>query len=80
MAYQHKTARRAKPKRNAGMLLTVDAVADELGIGVTKVFQMRRSGEIEAIKIGHHTRFPRANLEKFIERKLAEQQKGQCTA
>lgn len=65
-----RTQRGVKP---AGLLLTVQRAADELGISKSKMFTLLSSGDIASLLIGPKIRrVPRAALEEYIAKKLAE--------
>jgi len=48
------------------LLLDSRAVAELLGLGRTKVFQMMASGALPVIRIGRCVRVPRSGLESWI--------------
>jgi excisionase family DNA binding protein len=48
------------------LLLDSRAVAELLGLGRTKVFQMMANGELPVIRIGRCVRVPRSGLESWI--------------
>jgi excisionase family DNA binding protein len=54
--------------KNADRPLLLDSrvVAELLGLGRTKVFQMMASGELPVIRIGRCVRVPRTGLESWI--------------
>lgn len=47
-------------------ILTVPEVATFLGIGRSRAYELVRSGQIEAVKIGRQFKIPRHALLKFI--------------
>lgn len=56
------------------LLLTVEEAAAELKVCKSTMFKLIRSGEVESILLGAHSRrVPRAKLEEYIESKLSEQ-------
>jgi len=56
------------------MLLNVAAAAHELGVSRSKMFELIKSGEIPSLLVGPKIRrVPRAALEEYVARKLAEQ-------
>jgi excisionase family DNA binding protein len=48
------------------LLLDSRSVAELLGLGRTKVFQMMASGELPVIRIGRCVRVPRSALESWV--------------
>ncbi len=54
------------------LLLTIPQVQDELGIGRSSVYEMIKSGQLSTIHIGRSVRIPRAALEEWLEKRLAE--------
>jgi excisionase family DNA binding protein len=55
-------------------LLGVDAAAKYVGLGRTEMFLLLRRGRVKSIKHGRRRLVPRSELDKFIQRALAEQQ------
>ncbi|HEY4684819.1 MAG TPA: helix-turn-helix domain-containing protein [Dehalococcoidia bacterium] len=55
------------------LLLTVDEVAERLGLGRTKVYELLGRGEIASVRIGTARRVPASALEAYVERLLREQ-------
>lgn len=55
------------------MLLTAQQVSERTGIGVTKVGDMIRKGELPSISIGRLRRVPTRLLEKWIEDQIEGQ-------
>ena len=53
-------------------LLTADEVADRLGIGRTKVYDLINRGELLSITIDRCRRIPASAVDAFIQRKLKE--------
>ena len=49
-------------------LLTAEASAAYLGIGRTVIFRLLREGELTGVRIGASRRFPRAELEEYVQR------------
>ncbi len=49
------------------LVLRAEEVAEELGIGRWKVYEMMATGELPTIRIGRLVRVPRAALERWIE-------------
>jgi excisionase family DNA binding protein len=49
------------------MLLTVRDVEAELQLGRTRTYELLRSGEIPALRIGRALRIPREALERWID-------------
>ncbi|MQA78098.1 MAG: helix-turn-helix domain-containing protein [Streptosporangiales bacterium] len=58
------------------LLLNPEQAAQELGIGRTRTFALIASGELESVKIGRARRIPRAALEVYVGRLLAQQNGG----
>lgn len=56
-------------------MLTVKDVCEKLQVSRWKVNKLRRSGELESVKIGSLRRFPRGAFEAY-ERKLEEKGGG----
>ncbi|MEO8899863.1 MAG: helix-turn-helix domain-containing protein [Candidatus Dormibacter sp.] len=52
-------------------LLDVNEVADVLGCGRTLVYELIGRGELRRVKIGRLTRVPAAELDIYVQRKLA---------
>jgi len=50
------------------LLLTADEVAEVLGIGRTKVYELMAAGTIRSIKIGACRRVTAAGLREYVER------------
>ena len=48
-------------------LLRAEEVAEVLGVGRSKVFELFRAGELPVIRIGRSVRVPRAALHAWIE-------------
>lgn len=48
------------------ILLRVEEVAELLGLGRTKVFEMISAGELPTVRIGRCVRVPRADLERWV--------------
>jgi excisionase family DNA binding protein len=48
-------------------MLTAVEVAEHLGIGRTKVFELMASGELESVAIGRSRRVPIEALEAFVD-------------
>ena len=49
------------------LLLTAEEVAEALGIGRTKVYELMASRQLDSVKIGNLRRVPAAALQAFIE-------------
>lgn len=59
------------------LLLKIPAAARELGIGLTKMYELLRTGQIKRVRLGPNaTRIPYAEIEAYIARKLAEAEQG----
>ncbi len=58
--------------RREGLLMTIPQVADELGIGRSSVYELIKSEELTTIHIGRSVRIPRAALEEWLRKRLAE--------
>lgn len=58
-----------KEVRNAmqAELLRAEEVAEVLGIGRSKVFEMLRTGELPVVRMGRAVRVPKGALAKWIE-------------
>ena len=54
------------PQVGEPLLLDSRAVAELLGIGRTKTFQLMSTGEIPVVRIGRCARVPRSALESWI--------------
>ena len=50
------------------LLLTPEEVAEALGVGRTKVYELMRLRLIESVKLGGSRRIPAAALHDYIER------------
>lgn len=48
------------------MLLRAGEVAELLGLGRTKVFEMLAAGELPTVRIGRCVRVPRSELEAWV--------------
>ena len=61
-------------QRMAPRFLQMSDVAEELGVSLSQVYHMVRSGELPAIKVGGRGqwRIERSKLEEYIERRYAE--------
>lgn len=57
-------------------LLKVPAVAEALGLSMSKVHEMLRSEEIPSLKIDKSRRVRQEDLDDFIERQMASQRRG----
>ena len=55
------------------LLLTIPEVAIRLGLGRSLVYQLVMRGEVDSITVGRARRVPAQAIEKFIEKKLAEE-------
>lgn len=55
------------------LLLTVNEVAERLGLGRTKVYELLGRGEIASVHIGAARRVPASALEAYVERLVREQ-------
>ena len=53
------------------LVLRAEEVAEELGIGRWKVYEMMATGELPTIRIGRLVRVPRAALERWIEERTS---------
>ncbi len=51
-------------------LLTPDEACERLRIGKTSLWQLYRSGELKAVKIGRSVRIPELEIQRFIERQI----------
>ncbi len=47
-------------------ILTKEQVADLLGLRPSTVDDLRRRGELAAIRLGRHRRFLRADIEEYV--------------
>ena len=54
------------------VLLTAEEVAESLGVGRCKVYDLLRSGELASIKIGRLRRIPVDSVHAFARRLLDE--------
>ena len=50
------------------LVLSVEDIADTLAIGRNKAYNLVKSGEIKALKLGQHYRIPREAFVEFIKR------------
>ena len=48
------------------LLYRVNEVADMLGLGMSKVYQLIRAGQLRAVRVGGTIRIPRESLERYI--------------
>ena len=49
------------------LLYRVNEVADILGLGMSKVYNLIREGQLRAVRVGgHRIRIPRDSLERYI--------------
>jgi excisionase family DNA binding protein len=55
----------------APLLLRVEEVAQLLGLGRTRTFQMVSAGQLPVVRIGRFVRIPRAALEEWIAERTA---------
>jgi excisionase family DNA binding protein len=53
-------------------LLTVQEVADRLGLSKSKTYDLVMNGQIKSMKIGRNRRVLSAALDEFVERMAAE--------
>ena len=49
------------------LLLTVPEVADALGLGTSKVWELIAAGRIQSVKVGRARRVPADALAQFVE-------------
>ena len=54
------------------LLLTVAQAQELLGIGRTKLFQLRMSGELPFLAIGRSVRIPLSAIQAYIEKGIEE--------
>ena len=59
------------------LLLRVPEVAERLGIGRTKIYQMIATGELPTIHIGRAVRVSASSLQKWVEER---EQQGELSA
>lgn len=52
----------------ASPLLKTNDVAEVLGIGRTKVYELLKSGELHSVRVGRLRRVPQAALEDYLAR------------
>jgi len=52
----------------SALLLRPTEAADLLGIGLSKIYQLVRSGELAAVKVGGQIRIPRYVLDDYVAR------------
>ncbi len=57
-------------------LLRVRQAAELLGLGHSKTYELLKTGELRAIRIGRARRIPRTEITAFISRRLAEAEAG----
>lgn len=57
----------------AHLLFTTEEAAAQLGIGITKVKSLIRSGELKSVKVGRLRRIVRVSLEDYVQRLYLEQ-------
>jgi len=55
------------------MLLDVGEVAEALGLGQTKTWELIASGEIFSVRVGKRRLVPLSSVEKFVADLIAEQ-------
>ena len=55
------------------LLLTAEEAARALGIGRTVVYRLMREGELRGVRIGASRRFPREEIERYVQHLLEEQ-------
>jgi excisionase family DNA binding protein len=53
------------------ILLRVEEVAELLGLGRTKVFEMLAAGDLPTVRIGRCLRVPRENVERWVRDQVA---------
>ena len=53
-------------------LVGIDRFAEMTSIGVTLAKRLVRDGEVASVHVGHRVLIPVAEIDRFIERKLAE--------
>ncbi len=52
----------------APLLYRIEAAADLLGIGKTKLYELVPAGDLSTVKIGRATRVPLDSLEEYVAR------------
>lgn len=57
---------------SAPLLITIPQASKELALGRTTIYQLIRTAQIEAVKIGKSLRITRSSVEEFV-RKLREE-------
>lgn len=62
--------RRKVAKQMGKRLAKVEEVAEALGLGKTKVYELLGTGEIARVKIGRAVRVPWASVEEWIDRQV----------
>ena len=55
------------------LLLTAEEAARMLSIGRSAIFRLMREGELRGVRIGASRRFPREEIEAYVQRLRAEQ-------
>ena len=60
------STRREVVRPDGPMLLTVDQVAEKLGISVSKAWQMVSGGEIDSVNVGRTRRVKPEDLERYV--------------
>jgi len=56
----------ARDLGSLGAVLTVKQAADVLQLGTNRTYDLIRSGELKAVKVGSVYRIPRASLQQFL--------------
>lgn len=56
----------ARPTLASVLLLTVPQSASLLQLGLNRVYEMCRTGELPSVKVGKQIRIPRAELERWV--------------
>jgi excisionase family DNA binding protein len=54
------------------VLLTVEQVAEQLGIGRTTVYRLLKDGQIESVTVGRLRRIPQTEVDAYVGRLTAE--------
>lgn len=55
------------------LAISVEEAARRLGLGRTTLYALFQQGELRAIRVGHRTLVPTAELRRYVDRLMAEQ-------
>jgi len=65
---------------NEAEYLSLEEVADKLGVTYQLIYRLVRAGELPAVRLGKLYRVSNADLEQYLERNKRETSGGRCAA